>query len=133
MFGKRLNHLKAFLVQVFFNYLFVIYPEVRDFNFILIEVSQSRFLITGKYHKCELIDLHRKIKEEFGPISKLPGMLGNKEILLVTDPTDFEMVFRTEGIWPNRRGIATFDHYRKEVRPDIFKNLGGLIKTFHII
>lgn len=53
--------------------------------------------------------------------------MGNKEILLITDPKDFEMVFRTEGIWPNRRGIATFDHYRQEVRPDIFKHSGGLL------
>lgn len=54
-------------------------------------------------------------------------MLGNKEILLVTDPNDFQMILRTEGLWPNRRGLATFDHYRKDVRPDIFNNVGGLL------
>lgn len=74
-----------------------------------------------------MIELHRRIKQEFGPISKLPGLLGNKEILLITEPSDFELVFRNEGTWPRRRGISTFDHYRKDVRPEMFKHFGGLL------
>lgn len=71
--------------------------------------------------------MHRKIRSEYGQIAKLPGLLGNKGIILIYDADDFEQMFRNEGIWPNRRGIATFDIYRKKVRPEIFKNLGGLI------
>lgn len=67
------------------------------------------------------------MNEEYGAISKFPGMFGNKEVVMIYDSNDFEMVFRTEGIWPNRRGISTFDHYRRDVRPDIFKNNGGLL------
>ncbi|XP_031617812.1 cytochrome P450 CYP12A2-like [Contarinia nasturtii] len=81
----------------------------------------------GKFYKAKLADLHRSIRDEYGPISKIPKMLGNEEILLITDPVDFELLFRNEGQWPNRRGISTFDHYRKEVRPDLFKNQGGLL------
>lgn len=36
-------------------------------------------------------------------------------------------MFRTEGIWPLRRGMATFDHYRKHIRPDLFAESGGLL------
>lgn len=57
----------------------------------------------------------------------MPGILRNKEVVMVADPNDFEILFRNEGIWPARRGIATFDHYRKEFRPDVFKNMGGLL------
>lgn len=54
-------------------------------------------------------------------------MLGNNDVVFVTDPIDFETLFRNEGVWPFRRGISTFEHYRKHIRPDIFKNMGGLI------
>lgn len=74
-----------------------------------------------------MINLHRQIKEEYGVIAKLPGMLGNEEIVLVLDSDHFETVFRNEGIWPYRLGISTFEHYRKKIRPDVFKNMGGLI------
>lgn len=65
--------------------------------------------------------------EEYGPIFKFPGMFGKKGIVSVTDPSDFEILYRNEGIWPERRGISTFDHYRKDIRPDVFKDMGGLI------
>lgn len=43
------------------------------------------------------------------------------------DPDHFEKVFRTEGLWPVRRGIDTFEYYRKKVRPEVFKDMGGLV------
>lgn len=42
-------------------------------------------------------------------------------------PGDFEQMFRTEGHWPYRRGLATFDHYRKHIRPDLFKEAGSVL------
>lgn len=54
-------------------------------------------------------------------------MLGNQTLILLYDPKDFEKVFRNEGMWPIRRGMETFDAYRKKVRGDLFKNHGGLI------
>lgn len=38
----------------------------------------------------------------------------------------YELIFRTEGIWPIRKSIETFLYYRKNYRPDVFQNLGGL-------
>lgn len=65
--------------------------------------------------------------DEYGPIIKLPATMVKPPMLMLTDPNDFEMVFRTEGVWPTRVGIETFDHYRKDLRPDVFKNIGGLL------
>lgn len=36
-------------------------------------------------------------------------------------------VYRTEGVWPERIGMECFQHFRKNVRPDVFKGIGGLI------
>lgn len=46
---------------------------------------------------------------------------------MLLDSEHFETIYRNEGVWPNRLGIQTFDHYRKQIRPDVFKNMGGLI------
>lgn len=71
--------------------------------------------------------MHRRIRDEFGSIVRMPAMLGNEQIVMSYDAGDYESVFRTEGIWPDRRGIQTFNHYRQKIRPDIFKNVGGLL------
>lgn len=75
----------------------------------------------------EASDLNRIMREEYGNITKLPAMLGNREIILLLDPKDFELVFRKKGIWPDRRSMETVDVYRKNVHTDFFKNHGGLI------
>lgn len=53
-------------------------------------------------------------------------MLGHPETIVIDDASDFETVFRNEGTWPYRRGLMIFDHYRKDLRPNIFKGMGGL-------
>lgn len=60
-------------------------------------------------------------------MAKLPGLFGRRDVVFAFDPKDFEKVYRTEGQWPIRRGLDTFSHYRQNVRPDVFKNMGGLI------
>lgn len=72
-------------------------------------------------------ELQWKFREEYGPISRLPGAFGRPDTLFSFDPKDVETVFRTEGKWPGRNGNETFVYYRHKVRPDVFKNKGGLI------
>lgn len=74
-----------------------------------------------------MIDLQMKLHEEYGSVIRLPGMFGRRDIIFTFDPKDFEKVYRTEGIWPERRGLETFAYYRKKVRPELFKDMGGLI------
>lgn len=81
----------------------------------------------GQYHNIELAELHRALRAEYGDLIKFPGLFGNKGVIFSYLPTDFEHMFRTEGIWPLRRGMATFDHYRKHIRPDLFAESGGLL------
>ncbi|XP_021703204.1 cytochrome P450 CYP12A2 [Aedes aegypti] len=71
--------------------------------------------------------MHRLFQQDFGDLVRFPGILGRKDTVMTFQPDDFEKVFRTEGPWPNRRGLASFVHYRKEVRPEVFKGLGGLV------
>lgn len=54
-------------------------------------------------------------------------MLGKRDIVMTFDPNDYETLFRTEGPWPLRRGLETFQYYRQSVRPDVFQGIGGLI------
>lgn len=60
-------------------------------------------------------------------MAKLPGIFGRRDVVFAFDPKDFERVYRTEGQWPIRRGLDTFSHYRQNVRPDVYKNMDGLI------
>lgn len=71
--------------------------------------------------------MQKSLNAEYGPLTKLPGMFGRPDTLLAFDPEDFARIYRTEGIWPTRRGMETFTYYRKQVRPDLFHNMGGLL------
>lgn len=85
------------------------------------------FISIGIYHQKLSYVILKSINEEFGPLAKLPGMFGNRDIIFTFDPKDFELVYRTEGVWPQRLGLETFTYYRKKVRPEIFHNMGGLL------
>ena len=58
------------------------------------------------------------------------GNFGQPDVVLTFNAEDFEKVYRTEGVWPMRIGLHTFDHYRKNVRPEIFKGVGGLVVEY---
>lgn len=85
------------------------------------------FLPGGLFYNLKMSELNNVLLKEFGPILKLPGMFGKRTIVITYNPASFEKVFRTEGIWPVRRGIDTFEYYRKQVRPEVFKGRGGLV------
>lgn len=71
--------------------------------------------------------MHRAMRSDFGDIVRIPGMLGRADTILTFKPEIFEKVFRTEGQYPERRGLETFIYYRKKVRPEIFGDMGGLL------
>lgn len=71
--------------------------------------------------------MHRALRTDYGEIVRIPGFLGRGDTLITFNPKMFEKVFRTEGPYPNRRGLETFTYYRKKVRPEIFGETGGLI------
>lgn len=83
--------------------------------------------IPGEYHNLPIEEMHRALRRKFGDVVKIPGILGRNDMLLTFDPVIFETVFRTEGPFPVRRGLETFIYYRKKVRPDVFRDTGGLL------
>lgn len=84
-------------------------------------------MLIGKFHGLQITDMHLKIRETYGSIVRFPGILGKDDMVFTFNPDHFEKVFRTEGVWPVRRGIDTFEYYRKKVRPEVFKDMGGLV------
>lgn len=85
------------------------------------------FSVAGKYHDLPIVDMHRALRSDYGEIVRIPGFLGRGDTLITFNAKMFEKVFRTEGPFPNRRGLETFTYYRKKVRPEIFGETGGLI------
>ncbi|XP_055588799.1 uncharacterized protein LOC129741117 [Uranotaenia lowii] len=86
-----------------------------------------QFLPGGRYHNASLPDLHRFFRKDYGDLVRMPGVLGRPDVVISFRPADYEKLFRTEGQWPNRRGLDSFIHYREKVRPDVFKGYGGLL------
>lgn len=70
------------------------------------------------------------MREEFGSITKFPGLFGRPEIVMTFAVEDTEKLFRFEGQFPFRRTLETLDHYRKKVRPDIYDEYGSLLSEY---
>lgn len=66
------------------------------------------------------------MRNRYGNLIKIPGILGKRDLLVSFDPKVYEIVYRTEGVLPYRRGLETFDYYRKHVRPEVFASGGGV-------
>lgn len=85
-----------------------------------------RFLPGGKYYKVTMSDIQKKLRDEFGDFYRLPGILGQTTSVTTFDPRDVEYVHRNEGAYPYRRGLQTMQHFRENIRSDIYE-VGGLV------
>ena len=83
----------------------------------------------GKYAKLNSIELMTIMQEDYGQIAKFTGFLGKRDIIFLFDPNDFELVFRTEGKYPVRRGLETLEYFRETYKKDWFKKGAGLVPT----
>uniref|UniRef100_A0A182IJQ1 Uncharacterized protein n=1 Tax=Anopheles atroparvus TaxID=41427 RepID=A0A182IJQ1_ANOAO len=81
----------------------------------------------GRYSGLSLLQLHQRLREDYGDIVRVSGALGKRDLVLTYRPEDFEKVFRTEGHWPVRPGFESFAYYRQKERPEIFGGMGGLV------
>lgn len=87
-----------------------------------------RFIsLTGQYYKVNPIEMHKSLNKTYGNIVRNPLSFGGKDLIFTYSHKDYETIFRTEGVWPNRRPLVAFDYFRKNVRPDLYKHNGGLI------
>ncbi|XP_030378208.1 cytochrome P450 12b1, mitochondrial [Scaptodrosophila lebanonensis] len=87
----------------------------------------SYFLPGGKLYNTNLIELNRRMREWYGDIYRMPGMMGKPDVVFTYNPNDFEVTYRNEGLWPIRIGLESFTFYRKVHRPDVFGGIGGLV------
>lgn len=67
------------------------------------------------------------MRKHYGEMVKLPSMFGTRAMLMTFDPNIFEVIYRTEGNWPLRRGLDAFEYFRKQVRPELFGDSAGLV------
>ncbi|XP_055923884.1 cytochrome P450 CYP12A2-like [Eupeodes corollae] len=85
------------------------------------------FMPGGRYYKKPLPEVNRIYRKDYGEIFMLPGLFGKRNVVFSFDPEDYQKVFRTEGIWPVRRGLDIVHYYRKILRADVFKHAAGLV------
>ncbi|XP_055381402.1 uncharacterized protein LOC129611988 [Condylostylus longicornis] len=88
------------------------------------------FLPGGLVANKPLHVFHKLLHDNFGEILVIPGLFGKKDLVLTFDPDDFRKVFRHEGIWPNRPGLDSMSHYRRDLRKDIYEGAEGLTTSF---
>jgi cytochrome P450 family 12 len=74
-----------------------------------------------------MVEVNKISQKEYGNLMKFKGVFGRRDIVMTFDPDDVAKVFRTEGLWPTRRGSDVFTYYRHHVNKKIFKDGGGLL------
>lgn len=88
------------------------------------------FLPGGRYFGLGLVPMMTKVREDLGEIFVFPGMMGKPDNVMTFDPNGIEKVLRNEGPWPYRLNFLTFHYFREKMRPDVFKNSGGLLAEY---
>ncbi|KAL5278663.1 hypothetical protein ACFFRR_003348 [Megaselia abdita] len=81
----------------------------------------------GTLYRKTSSELYNTYRKRHGNIFRLPGIYSNDSLEVVLfDPRDFEHVFRTEGLWPTRKGLSSMKHYRHVRRNELFGDAAGL-------
>ncbi|GLV43434.1 Cytochrome P450 301a1 [Carabus blaptoides fortunei] len=83
----------------------------------------------GAYGDLDMLSQQHRLFEEYGPIVKITKMKMRPDMLFLSDPKDIEMMFRNDGVWPQRDGMDSIVHYRLKIRNDIFQGQGGVLTS----
>ncbi|XP_016974824.1 probable cytochrome P450 12a4, mitochondrial [Drosophila rhopaloa] len=83
----------------------------------------------GKYKNMELMEMFEAMRQDYGNIFFMPGIMGNPSFLSTHNPMDFEVVFRNEGVWPHRPGNHTLLYHREEHMKEFYQGVMGIIPT----
>uniref|UniRef100_A0A0K8VA06 Putative cytochrome P450 12e1, mitochondrial n=1 Tax=Bactrocera latifrons TaxID=174628 RepID=A0A0K8VA06_BACLA len=87
------------------------------------------FLPGGIFYKKTFIEGMTDMTKKYGDIYRFPAMFGRPEMVLNLNPNDYPIIFRNEGIWPERRSFEAFIYHRKVHREDFFRGVSGLLTT----
>ncbi|KAE8739041.1 Cytochrome P450 [Frankliniella occidentalis] len=77
----------------------------------------------GDLANLQFDQLFTVLLKKYGPICKLGGMPGRPDMLLVNDADAAQIIYRSEGTWPTRRGAYVLDHYFRDVRKNLLVSL----------
>lgn len=69
------------------------------------------------------------MRQEYGDIGKLPGLLGRPEVLMSHPVESREKIFRFNGKYPRRIGLDALQYYRETVRPDVYAEYQSLLSS----
>jgi len=83
----------------------------------------------GKYKNLEMMEMIDALRQDYGNIIFLPGMMGRDGLVMTHNPKDFEVVFRNEGVWPFRPGSDILRYHRTVYRKDFFDGVQGIIPS----
>ncbi|KAH8369111.1 hypothetical protein KR009_001550 [Drosophila setifemur] len=95
----------------------------------VISLMMKMSLPGGKYRNMELMEMFEAMRQDYGNIFYMPGLLGNPAFLTTHNPKDFEVVFRNEGIWPHRPGNDAMLYHRETYRKDFYQGQMGILPT----
>ncbi|XP_072761568.1 probable cytochrome P450 12a5, mitochondrial isoform X2 [Anoplolepis gracilipes] len=79
----------------------------------------------GEYGTYNLTTQIRMLRDQYGDIVKLDGIIGHRTSILLFSPKLCEKMYRMEGMWPIRISMESLHHYR-ENRKNIYNELYGL-------
>lgn len=95
----------------------------------MLSLAMKTALPGGKYKNMDLMDMFEGLRQDHGDIFLMPGVMGAPTFVMTSNPNDFEIVFRNEGIWPHRPGSDSLRYHRDEKRKDFYQGVSGLIPS----
>lgn len=90
------------------------------------KIAALKMMPGGRFHNKPLNEMMSIMQEDYGKLCIFNGQIGQKPFVMSFDPKDYELIFRLEGKWPFRRGLDSFEYFRKKYRPDLFPSGAGL-------
>ncbi|XP_018788367.1 PREDICTED: probable cytochrome P450 12e1, mitochondrial [Bactrocera latifrons] len=87
------------------------------------------FMLGGEFYKKTFTEAVIQLSEKYGRLFHFPALFGNPEMVLALNPADYPIIFRNEGVWPERRPLDSFAYHRQVHRPDMFQGIHGLMTT----
>jgi len=82
-------------------------------------------MCAGKYGSVDLITQMRMLRDEFGDVVKLDGIVNRPPCVFLFSPELCEKMYRLEGTWPMRVAMECL-HYYRESRDHIYNGKYGI-------
>lgn len=67
------------------------------------------------------------LKEDYGKIVKVGGLIGHPDLLFVFDGDAIQKVFRQEEAMPHRPSMPSLHYYKQQLRKEFFEGNAGVI------